>query len=619
MPAKAVEFFKRLIVNDSMRHVRPEHAANVNLRHGLSLDRVGGAFDTLNRTIDVRRIAPRVRTIADPDPVPLEISLHGGGKYNIPDVGIYLFRWKSNPVQNAPAFQADKRRFLFSPLGQNAPLFNLPAPREPFNTLTTRLDVPQPISRREFFEAPETFYGGSLLLIPDNAPVDVCKICCKDLSNWGGGPKGKIAIDPVLGRIQFAADVPAPQSLRVNYCYGFPADMGGGPYKRTVNLPALTPEVFTATVGSPATPTLSSAAAMWKTHTSLAQGVIFVPAFETFDIDLTGTGAIDVEGGRSLWIVAAQPGPVFSSSRAVLRGNIEISGAGHLYVNGVWIVGGVLVDDAANVQFSDCTLVPGLELASNGQPVYPAEPSLIASTPGASITLSSCICGPLAIAEGATTNICSSIIDASSRCAVAYAAPDMISEGADLNIQNSTVIGKVHVRTMVLASNTIFLARRAKHDPWRAALWCSRKQAGCVRFCFVPADAITPRRFHCLPGDPTQEADFRPQFVSLQYGHPSYALLSGAAPMAVWTGADNGSQMGVYKSLEETEGVRNVQLRAPEFLPFNLEAGVFLEPSTTALVAAPPVSYGYGATSFLSCGDTEEDELWNIGVGAHLI
>jgi hypothetical protein len=623
MPAKAVEFFKRLIVNDSMRHNRPKHAANVNLRHGRALDGLGSAFDTLSRTIDVRRIAPRLRAVADPDPVPLEIALHGGGKYNIPDVGIYLWRWKSNPVVDAPAFQLDARRFLFSPLGQNAPLFNLPPARESFSGLTTRLDVPQPISRREFHANKGLLYGTSLLLTPDGAPVPASQICCKDLSNWACTPKGKIAIDPVLGRIQFAPDFPAPGALRVNYCYGFPADIGGGPYSRLANLPSFSKDLFPfqQTVGP--SETLASAVKAWNAATGLAQGVIYVPDFETYDIDLIGPNAIQVTAGRTLWIVAAKLGPVlgpvFHNSRVVLRGNIEIAGVGQLSMNGVWISGSVQVNDAATVRFTDCTLVPGLGLMNNGLPVHPGEPSIIAPTPGANITLSSSISGPLTVAEGGATHVCSSIIDASSRCAVAYSALDMLSEGADMVIQDSTVIGKVHVRTMTLASDTIFLARRAaKHDTWKAALWCSRKQDGCVRFCSLPGDAITPRRFRCLPGDPVQEAALRPQFITLQYGQPSYALLSGAVPVAVWTGADNGSQMGVYKMLEETEGVRNVQLRTPEFLPFNLEAGVFLEPSATVLIPAPP-SYSYGMSIFQPCGDTVDDELWSIGVGAHLM
>ena len=106
--------------------------------------------------------------------------------------------------------------------------------------------------------------------------------------------------------------------------------------------------------------------------------------------------------------------------------------------------------------------------------------------------------------------------------------------------------------------------------------------------------------------------------MTLRYGDPSYGLLSGEVPLAVWTGADNGSQMGVYKGLEETEAVRNVQLRVPEFLPFNLEAGVFLEPSETEFVPPQPISYGYGARSN-PCGDSLDDELLHIAVGAHLI
>jgi hypothetical protein len=49
--------------------------------------------------------------------------------------------------------------------------------------------------------------------------------------------------------------------------------------------------------------------------------------------------------------------------------------------------------------------------------------------------------------------------------------------------------------------------------------------------------------------------------------------------MAVWTGADNGSQLGVYLQAQETEAVRNVQIRAPEYLPARLESGIFLHPA----------------------------------------
>ena len=52
---------------------------------------------------------------------------------------------------------------------------------------------------------------------------------------------GKIAIDPELGRIQYGPGITPPQSLQVNYLYGFPAAIGGGPYDRSAALAQLDP------------------------------------------------------------------------------------------------------------------------------------------------------------------------------------------------------------------------------------------------------------------------------------------------------------------------------------------------------------------------------------------
>jgi hypothetical protein len=647
LPAAAVEFFKRLITTESMHHVRPYHAATVDLRRGLQLERMDSAFDTLNRTVDVRRIAPRVRTVSDPDPSPLDINLHGGGRFNIPDVGVYLWRWKSFQVTKAPAFRVDAGRYMFSPLGQDMPLFNALPPRASFSRLTTRLDVPQPILRREFYQNLEEFYGPkqSVALYADGVLIDQSKICCRNLGDcldpsWGCTPSGMVSIDPVLGRIQLAADYgPPPQELRASYCYGFPAEMGGGPYDRTPNLPALDPSQFnlTAVIGSAAAPTLEAAIAAWNLLPPGSSGLIILPRFETLEVNLTGAAAIALPAQSQLWILAAQPQSlvenifIYDDSRAVLRGNIEVQAppladvanilpAGQLAISGVWISGSLqIAGGAANIQLMDCTLVPGIALDRCGKPTAPGAPSIVASGAEVTLGLTRCITGPIGASEAGTTRICSSIVDSGSRCSVAYAAEDMASAGADIHIEDSTVIGKVHVRTLELASNTIFLARRARHDLWKAALWCSRQQSGCVRFCFLPASAITPQQFHCLPAESTEEGLFEPQFVILRYGHPSYGLLSGDTPMAIWNGADNGSQIGVYYALQETEAVRNVQLRAQEYVPFGLEVGVFLEPSRSVVILPRPVAYGYGLQSGNPCGDDEEDDLRFVGIGAALI
>ena len=221
-----VEEFQRLITTESMRLVRPGHVATVSLRGGPGLGppRPGSSngiadspFETVNRTIDVRRIAPRFRELATPDPAPLDIALHGPGRANITDVAIHLWRWQAFGVAAAEARALGGGRYTFSPFGHDMPLFsplNLP---ESFTALLARDNVPQPITRAELGR----YYGsaGSVLLTADGADVDGSRVCAANLADRPGGawcavPPGKIAIDPELGRIQFAVDVPAPRSSR---------------------------------------------------------------------------------------------------------------------------------------------------------------------------------------------------------------------------------------------------------------------------------------------------------------------------------------------------------------------------------------------------------------------
>ena len=656
--AFAVEEFHHLITTESMRLVRPRHASTVNVRRGVRLTRLGTPFDTTSRSIDVRRITPRLRTAVTPDPTPLDITLHGPGLYNIANVAIHLWRWKSRPAIDAPAYSVGEGRYMFSPLGQDIPLFSQPAIRSSFSRLTTRMDVPHPIERSEFTRSlrspnASAFYGpsASIFLIADGTPVPSAQISCANLSDresgeWCVVPPGQIAIDPELGRIQFAADLVPPQSLRLNYSYGFPAEIGGGSYDRSSLLSFLTPSSadFFAVIGAPAFLTLESAIAQWNQLVALAPastGVIVLPNFECPAIDLTGNATIQLPAGCNLLLAAGHPitsgGPrdiTWNHSCVTLRGNIDVIGtigaslpageigaAGQLQINGLWITGQLSVKgEATSVLISDTTLVPGIELTRTGEPVSPGDPSIQVTASGASLTLIRSISGPIAADANGNTRICSSIVDATSPCCVAYAASDLSSAGADLHIEDSTVVGKVRTRTFSLASNTIFYARCLRRDPWLAAIWASRRQTGCIRFCSLPSDSITPRRYQCLPPDEVSEAALAPKFITLRYGQPAYALLSADVPMAVWRGADNGSQMGVYYQIQETEAIRNVQLRAPEYLPVGLESGIFLHPSHTVTVRRPPsILYGSGAPARRCCEDEDDEIQVFSGIGGNLM
>ena len=652
----AVEEFRRLITTESMRLVRPRHASTLNLRRTYALDRLNTAFDPASRTIDVRRIAPRVRIAPDPDPAPLEISLHGPGRSNIPDIAIHLWRLKGRPVDNAPAFPVGPGRYMFSPLGANLPLFSQPPARASFSGLTTRIDVPEPIDYVEFgrsLRRPKSpqFYGlaDSICLIADGVPVPASQIVCANLSElapggpWCTVPTGRIAIDPELGRIAFARDLPLPESLRVNYSYGTAAEIGGGSYDRGASLVSLKPaNVSLFSVIGTTTPTVESAIAEWNAlvaATPNSSGIIVLPNYEQFAIDLTGAAAIQLPAGSQLTIVSGQPIPsggpfdiVWNHSCATLTGNIDVvasaapvqssgegAASGQLLLNGLWLAGQLSVSGGvATIQVVDSTLVPGLALTRAGAPVSPGDPSIRSAGVEVTLTVLRSITGPIAADPGGSTRICSSIVDATSPCCAGYAAADLASAGADLHIEDSTVIGKVHTRTMQLASNTIFFARRPRRDPWPAAIWASRQQTGCVRFCWLPFDSITPRRYLCLPPDAASEAALTPKFINLRFGQPGYALLSGDVPLAIWHGADNGSQIGVYYQIQETEAVRNVQLRAPEYLPVALESGIFLHPSRPEPEGRLR-SIVYGRLVPQCCDDTDSDTPSLYGIGTALV
>jgi hypothetical protein len=627
----------------------------VDLRHGAALDKIDTPFDLLSRTVDVRRIPPRDRPAMAPDATPLDVTLHGEGRFNIPDIGAFLWRWKAYPVTRQPAYAVDARRFLFSPLGNDMPLFNRPPPPPgPFSALVSRPNVPQPIHRREMYDSPEDFYGDgrSIQVVVDGTAVDVSRISVCDLRDagpgqWGNPKRDRIAIDPVLGRIRFPANAPAPSNVTVNYCYGFPADIGGGPYDRSPGPAGFGPFGWKALLGAgapskPGAPkTIEEAVASWNQQPAGTAGVIVLGGFGSARIDLTGRNAIHLPAGSTLLIAAAQintsrTGPPtwdYTNARATLFGDVAVVGSpagnaaanvGRLVVSGVLLAGALRISGATlDIQVRDSTLVPGHGLTRDNLPVDPGEPSVVVLSPGTSLRLIRAISGPLFVAPSAgVTRVCSSILDAVSCCRPAYAGADGASEGSALHIEDSTVVGKVWTHLMELASNTIFLSRRARHDAWRAAVWCTRRQAGCVRFCFVPADSIIPRHYQCLPGDPALEGALEPAFITLQYGGPSYGLLSGDCPVAVWRGADDQSQMGVYHGSFEPQEVGNLRTGLAEYLPFGLEAGIFLVPSRPLVRRLPRAVYGYGHVATADPCDGDEasaDDLRWFGIGAGLI
>jgi hypothetical protein len=146
----------------------------------------------------------------------------------------------------------------------------------------------------------------------------------------------------------------------------------------------------------------------------------------------------------------------------------------------------------------------------------------------------------------------------------------------------------VHIKDLTLASETIF-DNRVNAD---------RRQAGCVRFSFVPDGSRTPRRYRCQPEleieirleeakyDSAAEKDrirqavlsrLTPSYTSTQYGHPAYAQLGSSCPDEIRRGAEDGGEMGAFHFLKQPQREGNLLASLDEYLRFGLEAGIFYE------------------------------------------
>ena len=578
--ARAVEFFQVLATTQYMNHVRPLNWYAPDLRLWEPLERLETAFNSVAHTIDVRRIQT------------------GEGRYNIPNIGIFLWRLGAYSLTDSPAVAVDGRRFMLSPLGNNTPMFNRPQTEDEITHLAEPINVPEAISRRVFDADIAAYYGRdlSLSIRADGVDVPLADIESCNLEDAGGGdwahhPANMTAIDPVLGRIAFPLSLPAPTTVEVLFHYGFSADTGGGEYER-----AATFEREIQPVEEIAAPDLIQDAAA-----DLASGGAVQIADSARYVE---TPAIAVDAGRRLEIRAANG----HRPTLELAGNMDVSGGSdsEVNLNGLLVAGGRMRVMAAGgnalrlLRLRHCTLVPGIGLTRRGMPTTSGAPSLIVSARNVVVEIEDCVLGGLRVHPESSVRIRNSIIDANEPDQVAFAAINGQSAGGRLRIENSTVIGKVHTAVMELASNTIFMSRLAPGDGWTAPVRAERKQDGCVRYSYVPPGSRVPRRYRCQPSlaitmaidkakkkNPAltalQEAritdsirlSLQPRLAERRYGAPDYAQLAPSCPVEIRTGADDEAEMGAFHKLFQPQREANIRIRLDEYLRLGLEAGVF--------------------------------------------
>ena len=243
-PARAVEFYRRLAWTQHLNHQHPQRGCLLDLRDPDRLDRIGAAFERDAHFVDVRRLNSR----------------HRRGRYNIPGIGVYVFRLKSYPVSRTQAYCLEEQGlhcYTFSALGNDAPLYS--NDRVEDVRPTSEPGLPLPIRRlalqKIVGEHPRTaaastvYYGHArsfAIYAPDwpkkgaSQPIAASAVVPADLGDWVyQAERNSIAVDPLSGRIAFPAAQLPKKGVWVEYHYGFSADIGGGEYARPAIQPSL--------------------------------------------------------------------------------------------------------------------------------------------------------------------------------------------------------------------------------------------------------------------------------------------------------------------------------------------------------------------------------------------
>jgi hypothetical protein len=624
--AHAVEQFQLLADTQYMKHIRPRTLYSPNLQSWKPGFYMDTAFDETAHKVDVRRINSTARQIGQYNLQNIAIFL-----WSLAASSITLSPLTPSTT-NKSKFQLCYR---FNNLGLDVPLFHRALSQgETISAAAGPANVPDRLLRRALCNdlnqsVSASFYGqgASLALYLDNQLLSPYQIAVADLSGDEGAwanldylanlPAGSVclvAVDPELGRLLLAPSK-SDAILTASWFYGVNADLGGGEYSRASTF-AVTDPAFIVSFPSPAYATLQDAltyaVSLLPLNSAVAvevSGGITAGLYPTVSnahaIDTALT--VDLPAGSTLELRSAD----LSVQTLLLSAPLTVTGDADscFLLNGLILTAQpTFLPPATNpalfhvpvsrpngsdnllaqLSFTHATLVPGWSLAPDGvtlldhSPGRPMPPLLQLASAALAFSATASILGGILANALATVTLTGSILDATDPSLVAYdvtapASPTphilgAATGGAALTLNACTVVGRVHSTLLSLVTNTIFWAFEPKGGP--SGLVSDRKQHGCVRFSFLPFDAVTPPPYECV-----NQAIAAPQplFASTRYGQPGYMKLLPCTDPSIRRGADDGSEMGVYHSLLAPQREDDLKIRLQEYLPVGLESGLIYQ------------------------------------------
>lgn len=430
------------------------------------------------------------------------------------------------------------------------------------------------------------------------------------------------AFDPVTGRLVVskpAAGQPDVAEVRIAHSFGRGALIGGGPYER--NAADVPFEVidragvtnFVRVVDRLSVPS-GGASAGRRTVQSLAQALSDWAAHgagKTGWIILTRCDREHLPGAATEFEVALHPDTSLSVVAAEWRPNVDKANgvvfdanlAGFLVrrERGAVIEGAVVLHASAapppdgragQCTFDGLELTKGLQLRKDAcdrldlrhctvrNPGSTAIGTSAALT-GCEIVIDRSILGKCRFDFGSAAAQARLSISNSILFGDAAGAPVLAARSCDTEMCGVTLFGEVLVRSLD-ATNILFT------EPVETV----RRQAGCVRYSFVPPGSTTSRRFRCLPDialarraeergnaltaeERTSEVlGSRPVFLDTEPDAPGFAMLHSLCPDSVALGGEGESEMGAFALTATRLRLRNMTRLFDRFLPFGMRAAI---------------------------------------------
>jgi hypothetical protein len=600
--ANAVEFFQTVAATQYVKCVRPHSWYSPNARGWRTRTFASSGFTKASRKVDVH--AP---------------SSPGLPRWNLPNIGVYLWSLGAYPLTGVMPAQAEDPSGLvpgcyrFNPLGCDTPLFHAGVYQgERITTPAREENVPDYLKRNLLCAdlrkgAQSSYYGaGKSLSITLNGQLqNPYQIQVADLSGADGswnnllpsGSRYAVAVDPELGRIAISPDISVSAGALVVDChYGFNAALGGGEYERestfTVTDPANifafpdTSQSYGNDLGQALTYVAGQAASLGSVALEIQGSGPIGTVASSCAIDAPPGVTIEIRAQNGAWPYLVLEGAFAitggSLSTVILNGllltassTMSTSGSEALVV--LPKSGPSGMDNLVSLHVEHCTFVPGWSLSSSGAPQNADAPAILSRAAGVQLSMERSITGPIRAPETVSVSIADSILDATETKLVAY--DNLMREavgGGPLTLTGCTVIGRVHAQELTLVSDSIFWAEpdTGASSAIVPGLFADRAQAGCVRFSYLPYQAVTPRRFECVeqaPAGPT------PMFLSYRYAQPGYLKLAATTPSCIRKGADDDGEMGAFHWVLAPLREADLEVRLQEFTPVGLNTGLIYQ------------------------------------------